>query len=127
MTTNQVSNLTYPFSKMSWTSKGEEVQMALKNYATQLGAQRRIDLSTTYDKAMAPFQGSWKTLDRITYVNLRNQRNVLENLSLATLKEMMGLGPCLYCVLRSYNSEFESFLILALHYLSNFFFCIYPL
>ena len=101
--------------------------MALKNYATQLGTQRRIDLSTTYDKAMAPFQGSWKTLDRITYVNLRNQRNVLENLSLATLKEMMGLGPRLYFVLRSYNPKFETFLILALHYLPKEKFCIYPL
>ena len=55
MTTNQVSNLTYPFLKMAWTSKGEEVHMALKNYATQLGTQRRIDLSTAFDKAMAPF------------------------------------------------------------------------
>ena len=40
---------------MAWASKGEEVQMALKNYATQLGIQRRINLSTAYDKAMAPF------------------------------------------------------------------------
>ena len=72
MTINQLSNLTYPFLKMAWTSKGEEVQMALKNYATQLGTQGRNDLSTAYDKTMAPFQGSWKNLDGITYVNLRN-------------------------------------------------------
>ena len=52
--------------------------------------------------------------------------NVLENLSLATLKEMMGLGPCLYCVLCSCKLDFESFLILALHYLPKDKLCIYP-
>ena len=52
--------------------------------------------------------------------------NVLENLSPATLKEMMGLGPLLYCILHSYNPDFESLLILALHYLPKEKFCIYP-
>ena len=75
---------------------------------------------------MAPFLGSWKTLDRITFVKLKNQMNVLENLSLATLKEMIGLGPLLYCILRSYNPNFESLLILALCYLPKEKFCIYP-
>ena len=56
---------------MAWTSKGEEVHMALKNYATQLGTQRRIDLITAYDKAMAPFRGSKKTLQESVVIATR--------------------------------------------------------
>ena len=83
--------------------------MTLKKYATQLGTQDKIGLNSLYDKAMAPFLGSWKTIDGITFVNLKNQMNVLESPSLAMLKEMMVLGPCLYCVLCSCNLDFESF------------------
>ena len=71
---------------MAWTSKGQKDQETLKKYATQLGSQDKIDLSTSYDKAMEPFLGSWQTYDGITFINLKNRINVLENLSLATLK-----------------------------------------
>ena len=75
---------------------------------------------------MAPFLGEWTTLGQITFVILRNRDHVLDNLSLAVLKESIGLGPQFYCVIRSYNPDFESFLMLSLYYLPREKFCMYP-
>ena len=47
------------------------------------------------------------------------------NLSLATLKEAVGLGPQRYCVICSYNFDFETLLMLTLHYLPREKFCMY--
>ena len=41
------------------------------------------------------------------------------------LKELVGLGPPYYCVIKSYNFDFEFLLILMLHYLPKDKFCIY--
>ena len=65
-------------------------------------------------------------MNGLTFVNLRNRENVLDNLSLAVLKEMLGMGPKQYGIERSYNQEFESFLILALHYLPRDKIFMYP-
>ena len=65
-------------------------------------------------------------MNGLTFVNLRNRENVLNNLSLAVLKEMLGMGLRQYCIVRSYNREFKSFLILALHYLPRDKICMYP-
>ena len=78
---------------MAWASQGKEVQTILKQYVGQLGIQEKANLSYIYDKEMAPFLGEWEMNDGITFVTLKNCMNVLENLSLATLKEMLGLGP----------------------------------
>ena len=65
-------------------------------------------------------------MNQVIFVNLRNRENVLSNLRLAMLKEIIGLGP-LYCsVIRSYNLDFESLLMLVLHYLPKEKICIYP-
>ena len=84
---------------MVGASQGEEVHVVLKDYVAWLRIQEMANLSSIYDKKMAPFLGEGKTIDDITYVILRNHLNVLENLSLATLKEMIGLGSWLYCVI----------------------------
>ena len=65
-------------------------------------------------------------MNQVIFVNLRNKENVLSKLKLATLKEIIGLGPLYYCVIRSYNLDFESLLMLVLHYLPKENFCIYP-
>ena len=65
-------------------------------------------------------------MNQVIFVNLRNKENVLSNLKLAMLKEIVGLGPLYYCVIRSYNLDFESLLMLVLHYLPKDKFCIYP-
>ena len=65
-------------------------------------------------------------MNQVTFVNLRNRENVLSNLKLAMLKELVGLGPRYCCVVKSYNLDFESLLMLVLHYLPKEKFCIYP-
>ena len=64
-------------------------------------------------------------MNQVIFVNLRNKDNDLSNLKLAMLKEIVGLGPQLYCIIRSYNLDFESLLMLVLHYLPIDKFCIY--
>ena len=58
-------------------------------------------------------------------MNLRNRENVLINPKLAMLKESVVLGPQYYYVICSHNLDFESFLMLILHYLPKDKFCIY--
>ena len=60
------------------------------------------------------------------FCKFEKPRNVIENLSLAVFKEMVGLGSQWYCVIKSSNRDFKSFLLLALHYLPKENFCIYP-
>ena len=111
---------------MAWSSKGEEVRGILKDYVCQLEPEEKKSLSERYDRAVSPFYGEWKTMNGVTFVSLRNRENVIENLSLAVFKEMVGLGSQRYCIVRSFNRDFELFLLLALHYLPKEKFCIYP-
>ncbi len=111
---------------MAWNSQGEQIRETLKNYAAQLKPAQKKDLEKYYDKAFAPFRGAWQELRGITYVNLTTRENVIENISLSVLKEMMGLGPQHYCVIRSFNPDFEALLFLALHYLPKDKFWMYP-
>ena len=92
----------------------------------QLDCDQQETLRKIYGLKISPSTGEWKTMDGLTFVNLRNHENVLNNLSLVVLKEMLGMGPRQYCIVRSYNREFESFLILALHYLPRNKICMYP-
>ena len=64
-------------------------------------------------------------MNQVIFVNLKNKENVLNNLKLAMLKEIVGLGPQLYCIIWSYNIDYESLLMLVLHYLPKDKFCIY--
>ena len=111
---------------MAWSSKGEEVREVLKNYVCQLEPEKKKILSERYNKAVSPFYGEWKTMNGVTFVSLRNWKNVIENLSLAVFKEMVGIGSQWYYVVRSFNRDFKSFLLLILHYLPKEKFCIYP-
>ena len=111
---------------MAWTLQGEEVREALSRYVTRLDAQKKVELGHIYDKVVNPFSGEWTNLNGITFVNLRNRENVFDNLGLAMFKEAIGLGPCRYCIVRSYNLDFENLLMLTLLYLPRDKFCIYP-
>ena len=112
--------------QMAWISQGEEVQAALCDYIAHRTPQKKAELKNTYDKAIDPFVGEWTNMNQVTFVNLRKRENVMSNLKLAMLKEIIGLGPQYYCVICSYNPNFESFFMLILHYLPKDKFCIYP-
>ena len=111
---------------MAWTSQGEEICAALLDYTIHLSPKKKAELKSIYGKAINPLQGEWTTMNQVIFVNLRNRENVLSNLKLAMLKETVGLGPQYYYVIRSYNLDFESILMLILHYLPKDKFCIYP-
>ena len=111
---------------MAWTTPGEEIRTTLLNYTTRLSLERKTELKNIYGKAINPFWGEWTTPNQVIFVNLRNQENVLSNLKLAMLKELVGLGPHYYYVIKYYNFDFESLLMFVLHYLPKDKFCIYP-
>ena len=102
---------------MAWASQGEELLTALTHYVAHLNPRKKAKLRHTYDRAINPFLGEWTSLNEVTFVNLRNRENVWDNLSLAILKEAVGLGPQCNCVIQSYNFDFETLLMLILHYL----------
>ena len=72
----------------------------------QLNPEKKKNLRENYDSAMSPFYGEWKTMNEVTFVTLRNRENVIDNLSLAVFKEIVGLGSQWYCVVRSFNHDF---------------------
>ena len=111
---------------MAWTSQGEEVLATLTRYVARLDPQMQAKLGHTYNEAVNPYSGAWTNLDGITFVTLRNRENVWDNLGLAMLKEAIGLGPQHYCIIRSYNLDFENLLLLTLLYLPGTKFCMYP-
>ena len=111
---------------MAWNSQGEEVLEALTSYVAQLSPQRKAELGHTYDQAINPFLGEWTNFNGITFVNLQNRENVWDNLSLAMLKEAIGIGPQCYCIIPSYNLDFENLFMLTLLYLPKTRFCMYP-
>ena len=78
---------------MAWTLQGEEVLATLTHYVAQLNPRKKAKFKHTYNKAIDPFLGEWTNLNKVTFVNLRNRKNVWSNLSLVTLKEAIGLGP----------------------------------
>ena len=49
-----------------------------------------------------------------------------DNLRLAVIKEIMGVGPEKYCVINNRTPHFESRLFLLVHFLPSSKFCIYP-
>ena len=110
---------------MAWASQGEEIEAALCDYTSHLTPEKKAELKNNYGKAINPFWGEWTVMNQVTFLNLMNRKNVLSNLKLAMLKEIVGLGPQSYCVIRSHNLDFESILMLILHYLPNDKFCIY--
>ena len=110
---------------MASTLQGDEVWETLSRYVTQFDPQKKAELRHIYDKAVNPFSGEWTNLDGITFVNLGNRENVYDNLGLAMFKESIGLGPYCYCIIRSYNLDFENLLMLTLLYLPRDKFCIY--
>ena len=72
---------------MAWESKGEEVQETLWSYMLQLDCdQQEETLCRIYGLKISPFRGEWKTMNGLTFVNLRNRENVLNNVSLVVLK-----------------------------------------
>ena len=98
----------------------------LTHYIAQLNPRKMAKVRHTYDKAMDIFLGEWTTVNKFTFVNLRNRKIVWSNLSLATLKEAIGLGPQCYCVVCLYNFDFKALLMLTLHYLPRENFYMYP-
>ena len=110
---------------MAWTTSREEVHATLLDYTTHIPPEKKTKLKSIYGKAINPFWGEWTSINQVIFVNLRNRENVLSNLKLAMLKEIVGLGHPYYCVICSYNLDFESFLMLILHYLPKDKFCIY--
>ena len=110
---------------MAWTSQGEEVLAALTQYISQLNPGKKIELRHIYDRAIDPFLGEWTNLNEVIFVNLKNGENVWSNLSLATLKEAIGLGPQQYCVIHLCNFDFETLLMLTLNCLPREKLCMY--
>ena len=109
---------------MAWTTPREEICTTLLDYTACLLLEKKAE--NIYDKVINPSRGEWTIMNQVIFVNLRNRENVLSNLKLAMLKEFVGLGPQYYYVIKSYNLDFESLLMLVLHYLPKEKFCIYP-
>ena len=98
---------------------------ALSWYVVQLDPQKKAKLGHIYNKAVNPFSGEWTNLDGITFFNLQNRKNMWDNLGLTMLKEAIGLGSHRYCIIQSYNLDFENVLMLTLLYLPKEKFCMY--
>ena len=68
----------------------------------------------------------WTTRQDITYVTTLEEDHISNNIKLAMIKEMLGLGPQSYCIIDDETPGFEKRVLLLLYYLPHSKLCIYP-
>ena len=67
----------------------------------------------------------WITHNDITYVTTWGEDHLQNNLKVALMKEMLGLGPCHYCILDNGLPELDTRILLLLYHLPPSKLCIY--
>ena len=68
----------------------------------------------------------WITCSGITLITMWNEEHIYNNLRLAMIKEMMGMGPKKYCIVNNWMLDIESKLLLLVHFLPHEKFSVHP-
>jgi len=118
---------------MAWTSKEELVMDVVLNRMKRMSTPRKDTLTKYYSKIFFRHEQQegwrdvrWTTRGGVTFVTMWDEEHLYNNLRLAMIKEMMGIGPMKYCILNNAMPHFESRLLLLIYYLPHKKMCFYP-
>ncbi len=68
----------------------------------------------------------WVTRGGVTFVTMWDEEHLYNNLRLAMIKEMIGLGPKKYCIVNNMMPNFEKKLLLLIYFLPHKKMCFFP-
>ena len=119
--------------QMAWSTKEEQVMDIVRKHMEGMSFSRKNDLAMYYSKAFFRHEQQsgwnnvrWTTRGGITFVTMWDEEHLYNNLRLAMIKEMMGVGPSKYCIINNPMPHFESRLLLLIHFLPHKKMCFYP-
>ena len=119
--------------QMAWSTKEEQVMDIVRRHMEGMSSPRKTDLVTYYSNAFFRHEQQsgwnnvrWTTRGGVTFVTMWDEEHLYNNLRLAMIKEMMGVGPAKYCIVNNAMPHFESRLLLLIHFLPHKKMCFYP-
>ena len=118
---------------MAWESTEEQATQVIKQHMTGMSLSKRETLVEYYAKAFFNLREQegysnvrWITSHGVTLVTMWDEDHLFNNLRLAMVKEIMEVGPTKYCVINNWMPNFESKLMLLVHFLPHRKICILP-
>ena len=123
------------FFQMAWESSEEQAMSVVRQHLEEeasLEVRHAIIDGLIEDIFPEPIypNGQWKhtrwvTHDGITYVKTWGEDHLLNNLKVALMEELLGLGPHHYCILDNGLPELEKRILLLLYHLPPSKLCFY--
>ena len=105
----------------------------VRRHMDGMSSSSKNDLATYYSNAFFRHEQQsgwnnvrWTTRGGVTFVTMWDEEHLYNNLRLAMIKEMMGVGPAKYCIVNNAMPHFESRLLLLIHFLPHKKTCFYP-
>lgn len=117
---------------MAWASTEEQAMYLVRQHMGVMSLEKKKALIELYSQLFFPQQENgwsnvrWTTRYGVTFVTMWDEEHLYNNLRLAMIKEIMGLGPMKYCIVNNAMSNFESKLILLIHFLPQKKMCFFP-
>ena len=118
---------------MTWASKEEQVMHLVRQHMERMSPEKKRVLIEHYSTIFFPRETQnnyddvkWTTSFGVTFVTMWDREHLMGNLRLAMIKEMIGEGPEEYYVINNWMPNFESKLLLLVHFLPHKKFRIFP-
>ena len=100
--------------QMAWSTKEELVMVVVRRHMEGMSSPRKTDLITYYSNAFFRHEQQsgwnnvrWTTRGGVTFVTMWDEEHLYNNLRLAMIKEMMGVGPAKYCIVNNAMTNFR--------------------
>ena len=117
---------------MAWASTEEQAMYVVRQHMEVASLETKKNLIDLYTQLFFPQPDSswsqvmWSNRSGVTFVTIWGEEHLRNNLRLALIKEMMGLGPMKYCIVNNMMPNFESKVLLLIRYLPHKKMCFYP-
>ena len=117
---------------MAWASNEEQAMYVVRQHMRVMSSEKKNALVGCYSQLFFPQRENswndvkWATFYGVTFVTMWNEEHLYNNIRLAMIKEMMGLGPMKYCIVYNKMPNFLSKILLLLNYLPQKNMCFYP-
>lgn len=110
---------------MAWGSKEEQVLDIVRRHMDSMNKEKKNALAEYYSKVFFPGPENnwenvrWITRCGVTFVTMWDDQHLYNNIRLAMIKEMMGIGPKKYCIIYNAMPYFERNLLLLVYFLPH--------
>ena len=117
---------------MAWKSSEEQAMQVVKQHLEEANLEMRQAIIRSQEEFTFPDlahprwqRTQWVTHNEITYVTTWGEGHLLNNLKVAMIKELLGLGPHHYCIIDNKLPEMDNRILLLLYFLPSAKLCFY--